>query len=264
MPPTFGSLGVNAATALQGMTPLTEINLSSNFTTGSTTLVMNPAGYTGPLKLALVTGSANSSQGLTSVHFTLTRGGSTLIDQTFTDWPVLATYFNDHVIDLGQISAAAGQPLTFSFALGTASQGFSARLLLAATRTPFGTWATGYNLTNFLPDKNDADGDGESDLLEFAFNSNPLNGSKGSYLPVEILADRLRIQFTRRRGDTQGLSYLLETSSTLSGSAAWDPMASPWTVITDDLSTTMESVTCEIPRDQAPENLFIRMSVETE
>lgn len=259
MPTTFGSLGVNAATAFQGMTPLTEINLNSSFTSGSTTLVMNPAGYTGPLKLALATGSASSSSGLNSVNFTLTRGGSTLINQTFTDWSALAIFFNDQVIDLGQVSASS---LTFSFTLTGSSQGFSARLLLAAARTSFGSWAAGYNLTNFLPDANDADGDGESDLLEFAFNSNPLNGSKGSYLPVQILADRVRIQFTRRREDTQGLSYLMQTSSTLAGPTAWAPMAYPWTVSTEDLSGTLESVTCEIPRNEAPENLFIRMSVE--
>jgi hypothetical protein len=129
---------------------------------------------------------------------------------------------------------------------------------------PFNAWAAAYGLYNVIDYTADSDNDGESDLLEFAFNSNPRNGSKGSHLPVEILADRLRIQFTRRRGDTQGLSYLLETSSSIADPAAWQAMASPWTINSNPLNDTHETVTCELPRAEAPESLFIRMKVEAE
>ena len=264
LPEAIGVLPTNSEAALLDLTPLAEIYLESRFTNASTTMVMHPTGYSGPLKLALIWGSADSDDGLTSVRFTLTRGGSTLIDQTFTDWSLLVAYFDDQVIDLGPVSLAAGQPLTFNFTLGGSAQGFSAFMLLAAKKSPFSAWANGYGLANLLSDGTDSDKDGESDLLEFAFNSHPLNGSRGSQMPLEILADRLRIQFIRRRGDTQGLSYLLETSSTLSGVTAWAPMAPPWTVITDDLSDTLESVTCEVPREEVSGTLFIRMKVMAE
>jgi hypothetical protein len=244
---------------------LAEIEVRDGFTTGSTTLVMNTVGFSGPLKLTLVSGSANSESGLSAVQFTVTRGGGTLVNQTFTDWSALTAYFDNQIIDLGPVSQAAGQPLTFGFTLSGASQGFSASMSLAAEpMTPFNAWAAAYGLTNVIDYKLDSDNDGESDLLEFTFNSNPLNGSKGSHLPVQILADRLRIQFTRRRGDTQGLTYLMETSSTLAGPAAWQPMAHPWTIVSNPLNETMESVTCEIPREEAPESLFIRMKVQAE
>lgn len=249
----------------EGMLTLAQINVTGGFTNGSTTLVMNPAGFTGSLKLGLTSGSGDFDNGLTSVQFTVTRGGSSLINQTFTDAPALAAYFDSQVIDLGPVGLVAGQPLSFSFTLSGASTGFSASMYLAAQpQAPFVGWATGYGLANVINYNADSDLDGESDLLEFAFNSNPLNGSKGSHLPVQILADRLRIQFTRRRGDTQGLTYLMETSTTLAGPAAWQLMAHPWTIVSNPLNDTMESVTCEIPREEAPESLFIRMKVQAE
>jgi hypothetical protein len=257
--------GIGSLPSSGSMFTLAEIDVSHGFTNGNTTLVMNPAGFTGPLKLTLGGGSANSDSGLTSVQFTVTRGGSMLVNQTFTDWSALATYFNNQDIDLGPVSHAAGQPLTFGFTLGGASQGFTASMSLAAQpMAPFTAWAAAYGLTNVIDYKLDSDNDGESDLLEFAFNSNPRNGSKGSHLPLETLADRLRIQFTRRRGDTQGLVYQMQTSSSLSGPAAWQAMTHPWTITSNPLNDTLETVTCELPREEVPESLFLRMKVEAE
>ena len=134
--------------------------------------------------------------------------------------------------------------------------------MVLAASTRYQAWAGLTGIQSWDPGLTDADNDGETDLMEFAFGTDPWNGSRGSHLPVEILADRVRIQFNRRRPDTQGLEYVMEVSAELSGQSAWAPMAAPWVVSLTPLNETMESVTCELPRHLAPPSLFIRMKID--
>ena len=58
-----------------------------------------------------------TSQGFTSLEFSITEDGSTKIDQTFTTAAAAASYFSDHVLDLGTFVAEPALDLLFDFTL---------------------------------------------------------------------------------------------------------------------------------------------------
>ena len=62
-----------------------------------------------------------TSQGFTSLEFSITEDGSTKIDQTFTTVAAAASYFSDHVLDLGTFVAEPALDLVFDFTFTTGS-----------------------------------------------------------------------------------------------------------------------------------------------
>lgn len=121
--------------------------------------------------------------------------------------------------------------------------------------TPFGIWASGYNLSD--PAGN-ADGDQLANLLEFALDTNPNSGNH-PYTVFTPMGDHLRI--TRRIAGPANLVYTLQSTDTL--------VPANWTdvddVITTPVSTNgpMETVDLSITGGWAinPDRFF-RLAVE--
>jgi hypothetical protein len=55
-----------------------------------------------------------SGPGFTSLHFQVTREGSVVVDQMFSTLATAATYFDDHVLDLGPLTAGVVGTLDLS------------------------------------------------------------------------------------------------------------------------------------------------------
>ncbi len=123
-----------------------------------------------------------------------------------------------------------------------------------SVRTPYETWA---GAAGFLPDEQtlDPDGDGLSNLMEFALGGNP-NSASASPLPTLDVpaADTLGFTFHRATGN---VSYIVESSTTLA--------ANSWTAEytlgknTDPVSIGQD-VTVEVPLSGAPKK-FLRLRV---
>ena len=57
----------------------------------------------------------NAGTGFTSLHFSITREGAVVEDQTFATSAAATTYFNDHVLDLGALKANVTGTLDLTF-----------------------------------------------------------------------------------------------------------------------------------------------------
>jgi hypothetical protein len=53
----------------------------------------------------------------TSLQFTITEDGKSLVDQSFSDAPSAETYFSDHVLDLGPFAAESDLQLVFDLSM---------------------------------------------------------------------------------------------------------------------------------------------------
>jgi len=96
---------------------------------------------------------------------------------------------------------------------------------LEIVETVYGSWATSHGLMGTDRDPAaDADGDGQKNLYEFAFNGDPNDGSKGASV---CCFDGGTFSATRRAAAVAGLVYVLQESTTLGG----------WTVVTGTSST---------------------------
>ncbi len=88
-----------------------------------------------------------------------------------------------------------------------------------SVRTPYETWA---RVAGFLPDEQtlDPDGDGLSNLLEFALGGNPNSASAAPLPTIDVPApDTLGFTFHRATGN---VSYIVESSTTLAANS-WMP-----------------------------------------
>jgi hypothetical protein len=122
---------------------------------------------------------------------------------------------------------------------------------------PLGAWAATFGLTGGDTALDaDADGDGQKNLEEFAFNTNPASGSaSASVFTSTLQGGNVTVTFTRRRGDANRLSYLIETSADLS---AWSPLAAPWSSSITTVDATFETVTLTVPGSGTQ---FVRVTV---
>lgn len=101
----------------------------------------------------------------------------------------------------------------------------------------------------------DADGDGRKNLEEFAFNTNPASGATPSVFTATSEGGNVTVTFSRRRADTNRLSYLIETSTDLH---AWSPIGAPWGSSITTVDATNETVTLTAP---SAGKQFVRVKV---
>jgi hypothetical protein len=66
---------------------------------------------------------ASFGVGFQKLEFVITEDGTVLVDQLFTDSLAAASFFDDHLIDLGTFALGTDLQLTFSFALTADSLG---------------------------------------------------------------------------------------------------------------------------------------------
>lgn len=110
---------------------------------------------------------------------------------------------------------------------------------------PLGAWAASFGLGGGDTAMDaDADGDGRLNLEEFAFNTNPAVGAAPTVFSATPQNGNVVVTFMRRRGDANRLSYLIETSTTLSG---WIPLAAPWSMQVTPVDAEFETVTLTVP-----------------
>jgi hypothetical protein len=261
-PPAFPSLGSNASAALSGRKPLADVQVSSNFTTGSGTFVFDTTGLTGNVKLAFVSGGVTNSK-LTAVTVQVSAGGAAIFDQTFTDWTVLAAALTDQVHDLGSAAALNGQPLIFSFQFaGTDgdTSGFSARMVVGAAESPLTQWALvrGLSGADALPGA-DFDRDGMNTLLEWALGTNPAQPGRQPITHSHSAAG-LELTYTRSlAAAAAGAVCVVEWSDTLS-ETGWQTAGVTQAPLTT--SGDLQTIRAEIPPSPAGRR-FARVRVES-
>jgi hypothetical protein len=98
--------------ASPGFGPATSITLSTSasFSFDVTTL------QSGKLLVGLLD-PVNTGPAFTSLHFSISREGAIVEDQTFATPAAATTYFNDHVLDFGALKANISETLDLRFAL---------------------------------------------------------------------------------------------------------------------------------------------------
>jgi len=135
--------------------------------------------------------------------------------------------------------------------LGTATSGNSPR---------YTAWAAHYPGTDLTNPAADADGDGMTNQQEFAFGLDPTTGS--SVNPVSQQPDKTTWEFKYTRTKDSGLTYIYQSSTTLS-----EPWAD-FTPVTDpppatSISATVEEVTVGVPSLLLNESrLFLRVKAQ--
>ncbi|MBE7494195.1 MAG: hypothetical protein HS117_04585 [Verrucomicrobiaceae bacterium] len=124
---------------------------------------------------------------------------------------------------------------------------------------PCPAWATSFGLSGGDTALDaDADGDGRKNLEEFAFNTNPATGAQGTVFASTRQGNDVVVSFTRRRTGTSRLSYVIETSTSLTG---WAPLAAPWAMQVTPVDASFETVTLTAP---ASGQHFVRVQVTGE
>lgn len=123
---------------------------------------------------------------------------------------------------------------------------------------PLGAWAASFGLDGGDTAMDaDADGDGRTNLEEFAFDTNPASGSAGlNVFASTSQGGNVAVTFTRRRGDANRLSYLIETSTDLSN---WIPFAAPWSSVVTPIDANFETVNLTVPA--TARRHFVRVKV---
>ena len=98
--------------ASPGLAPATTVTMSTSasFSFDVATL------QSGKLLVGLLD-PVNSGAAFTSLHFSVTREGATVEDQTFATPAAATTYFNDHVLDFGALKAGVTGTLDLTFLL---------------------------------------------------------------------------------------------------------------------------------------------------
>jgi hypothetical protein len=133
----------------------------------------------------------------------------------------------------------------------------------AGTTSPYTTWSAGKNLAAGVNDgaTQDPDGDGNSNLLEFALGGNPL-ASDATIMPVETLtAENLIFTFNRSDASEQEVALGFQSSSDLT---TWTEVAigatSAGSVVVVENGAEPDTVTITLPRsNEAGGKLFGRL-----
>jgi autotransporter-associated beta strand protein len=260
-----GSLGATAVSVANAAT------LSGNGYIGGNVSIAS--GATHSLAVAATTGA----QVTRAITGTLTLTSGNILNLTAAATPTAGVY-----VLATATTAITGTPTTINYngITGTVSvdtAGSPKRLLLTVTAgTPYDTWANGSfakAFTDKLPGSN-PDGDGLTNLQEFAFGTDPTVSSGGSITwsgaavtghgtPVVIQESGIYYAVYGRRVDyaTSGLTYIQQFSPRLS---TWGNFATAPTVIATD--GTIEAVKVPFPGlfdyGSGPEKAtFFRMKV---
>ena len=260
-----GSLGATAVSVANAATLSGNGNIGGNVSIAS--------GATHSLAVAATTGE----QLTRAITGTLTLTAGNILNLTAAATPAAGVY-----VLATATTAITGTPTTINYngITGTVSVDTTSspkRLLLTVTAgTPYDTWANGAfanAFTDKLPGSN-PDGDGLTNLLEFAFGTDPTVSSGGSIAwsggavtghgtPVVIQESGIYYAVYGRRVDyaTSGLTYTQQFSPRLS---AWGNFATAPTVIATD--GTIEAVKVPFPGlfdyGSGPEKAtFFRMKV---
>jgi hypothetical protein len=253
-----------AATALEGMEPLAQVDARSDFATGSATFVLNTAAYAGNVKLALLgAGAFNPSVPLTSFQFTVTRGGTAVVDETFTTWTAAIAWMTDRVIDLGTASQVNGQPLIFTFTFNGVDAAnpahFSTRMVVGA-KTAYRAWAESYQIPTdswIDPATHDEDHDGLVDLLEWALGLSPVTGS-GMQATTTLSGATLEYHYTRSTAAANaGTPFIIEWSDNLPATS-WSTTGVTQQVLSDN--GTLQQVKATLPAGTGGKR-FVRLRV---
>ena len=128
----------------------------------------------------------------------------------------------------------------------------------------FASWRTATFIGSGLPpeettDAADPDGDGLSNLLEYASNLNPLAGYNPSQVGLEHALDALSFSY-RRNLHALDVDYTIQGSNNLSDELSWIPVLPlGQSIISDDGSTRIIQATVAIPIAQP--SYFMRLRI---
>lgn len=127
-----------------------------------------------------------------------------------------------------------------------------------ATLSPIQDWALlnfgDSDLTGLRAPDADFDGDGLSNLLEYAIASNPTVATPASAIATALVDSKLQLTFLRARAE---LTYVVEGSSDLANPASWQVIATNPGAVSDTTPVTVED-TDSVPA--APKR-FLRLRV---
>lgn len=132
----------------------------------------------------------------------------------------------------------------------------------AVVGTPFDTWiSTNYPGLSDKTSTGDPDGDGLSNLQEYAFGLNPSSGASANPITVQLDKTAGTFRYTRRDPAVSGLTYTVLTSTNLVGWAADAGATAGQTVVgtTGDVQTVAVTLT-GAPLGSA--SLFVRVKAE--
>lgn len=173
----------------------------------------------------------------------------------------------------GVISGTPAAAGVFTVTLGTTNiAGSRTATLTLNVLTPYAAWSEDNNLVSPAADP---DGDGRSNLMEYAFGSDPAVFDTGEIAPVRLVAEgggsHLEIEFTRPT-NRPGVRYVVEVSSDLAtwqrGHAYGDGAANAAGLPTVEVERVAVPGTGERVRvrtdagTESPPRLFMRLRVE--